>query len=630
MTAKPPFGLWPSPLTPRAMASALRLDDVQWDSDGRRVVWLESRDGRGSLWCADVAGADAPRELTPGDMSVRGRVGYGGGDFTVAGGTVYFADAVSGRLQRQSLAGGLPRPLTPAFGAAAAPALSPDGRWLLYVHSSEGQDSLAVVDAAGAQWPQRLVGGRDFFMWPSWHPDGQQIAYVAWDHPNMPWDGTTLQLAELDRSGATPVVRESRQLAGGPSTSIFQPAFSPDGRHLAYVSDADGWWHVYLYELATQRHSRLTDGAAEHGQPAWAQGMRTLAWGRDGRRLYFLRSEGGARRVCVQPVDGGPCQFLSDGEGYTWFTQPAASPAGDALAGIAAAPATPPRIMLADGQRSRVLRRSTGELIPEAQLASALPVTWPAPGAGSIYGVLYLPPGYVPGGSGPRPPAVVTVHGGPTGQATTAYKADAQFLATRGYVVLDVNYRGSAGYGRAYAQALREQWGVLDVADAISAARYLGAAGIADPARLVIMGGSAGGYTVLEALCQAPELFRAAVCLYGVSNLFTLAADTHKFEAHYLDSLVGPLPEAAARYRERSPIFHAERIATPLAVFQGADDKVVPPEQSEAIVAALRRRGVPHHYQVFPGEGHGWRRTESIEAYYKALEAFLRQYVIFA
>jgi dipeptidyl aminopeptidase/acylaminoacyl peptidase len=285
--------------------------------------------------------------------------------------------------------------------------------------------------------------------------------------------------------------------------------------------------------------------------------------------------------------------------------------------------------MLADGERSRVLRRSSGELIPEAQLAGALPVTWSA-GGGTVYGVLYLPPGYVPSGAGPRPPAVVRVHGGPTDQATAAYSAEVQFLATRGYAVLDVNHRGSTGYGRAYAQALRGEWGAFDVADTLGAARYLAAAGIADPARIVVMGGSAGGFTALASLCQAPELFRAGVVRYGVANLFTLAADTHKFEARYLDGLVGLLPETAARYRERSPLFHADKIAAPMLICQGAEDKVVPPEQSEAIVAALRRRGVPHVYHLFPGEGHGWRRAETIEAYYKAVETFLRQYVIFA
>jgi dipeptidyl aminopeptidase/acylaminoacyl peptidase len=611
------------------MAGAVRLDDVQWDSDGRRLVWLETRDGRGSLWCADVAAGEAPRELTPGDLAVRGRVGYGGGEFTVAAGTLVFAEAASGRLFRQSLDGGSPRPITPAFGAAAAPALAPDGRHLLYVHSYEGVDCIAVADSEGRQWPQRLATGHDFYLWPCWHPAGDRIAYVAWDHPAMPWDSTTLYLADLDQSGPLPTLTATRPIAGGPATSIFQPTFAPDGRYLAYVSDLDGWWHVYVHDLATGEQRRLTEGAAEHGQPAWAQGLRTLAWGRDGKRLYYLRNEGGVRRVCVQPVDGGPAQTLSDGEGYTWFAQPAASPTADALAGIASAPATPPRVMLADGARSRVVRRSSGELVPAARLAGALPVTWTA-GSGTVYAVLYLPPGYVPGGAGDRPPAVVRVHSGPTDQAVAAYSPEVQFLATRGYAVLEVNYRGSTGYGRAYTQALRGEWGAYDVADAIGAARYLATAGIADPARIVIMGGSAGGFTVLAALCQAPELFRAGICRYAVTNLFTLAADTHKFEAHYLDGLVGLLPETAARYRERSPLLNAEKLVTPLLIFQGAEDKVVPPEQAEQLVAALRRRGVPHAYHLFPGEGHGWRRAETIEAYYRAIEAFLRQYVIYA
>ena len=624
-----PFGLWPSPLTPQQMAAGLRLDDVQWDRDGRRLVWLETRDGRGTLWCADVVAGEAPRELTPGDLAVRGRVGYGGGEFTVGAGTVVFAEAHSGRLFHQRLDGGPAAPLTPAFGAAAAPALAPDSRHLLYVHTYEGVDCLAVTDTEGRLWPQRLATGHDFYMWPCWHPAGTQIAYVAWDHPAMPWDSTTLYVADLDLSGPLPTVKATQILAGGPATSIFQPTFAPDGRHLAYVSDLDGWWHVYVCHLATGEHRRLSEGAAEHGQPAWGQSPRTLAWGRDGKRLYYLRNEGGFRRVCVQPVDGGPAQPLSDGEGYTWFTQPAASSNTDTLGGIASSPAIPPRVMLADGERTRVVRRSSGELVPEARYASALPVTWTA-GGGTIYGVLYLPVGYVPGSAGAKPPAVVRVHSGPTDQAVATYSPEVQFLATRGYVVLEVNYRGSTGYGRAYTQALRGEWGAYDVADAISAARYLAVAGIADPARIVLLGGSAGGFTVLATLIQAPELFRAGICRYAVTNLFTLAADTHKFEAHYLDSIVGPLPETAARYRERSPLLNVERLNTPLLIFQGAEDKVVPPAQAELLVSALQRRGVPHVYHCFPGEGHGWRLAATIENYYRAIEVFLREYVIFA
>jgi dipeptidyl aminopeptidase/acylaminoacyl peptidase len=287
-------------------------------------------------------------------------------------------------------------------------------------------------------------------------------------------------------------------------------------------------------------------------------------------------------------------------------------------------------VVVADGQSTRVLRRSAGELVPAKQLSAAHPVSWPTAGGAVAHGLLYLPAGYTPGQEGPRPPAIVRIHGGPTGQETSAYDGNIQFFVTRGYAVLDVNYRGSTGYGRAYMLALRESWGICDVEDALSAARYLGESGAADPSRLVIYGGSAGGYTVLESLCRAPGTFRAGICLYGVSSLFGLAADTHKFEAHYLDLIVGPLPEEAARYRERSPIFHADQIRDPVAVFQGAEDTVVPPAQSEEIVAALRRGGVPHIYQLYPGEGHGWRRPETIEAFYTAVDAFLRQHVIFA
>ncbi|MFV9503712.1 MAG: S9 family peptidase [Oscillochloridaceae bacterium umkhey_bin13] len=628
MSTTPSFGLWPSPLTPRQMAASVRIDDLQWDSDGRHLVWLESRDGRGSLWGLEVASGDAPRELTPGALAVRGRVGYGGGEFAVAHGSVFFAEASSGRLFRQALSGGMPEPLTPAFGAACSPAPSPDAQHLLFVHSYEEQDCLAVVDTAGQHWPQRVATGHDFYMWPCWHPAGTHVAFVAWDHPNMPWDGTGLYLAEVDRRGPLPELRNLTMVAGGPHTSIFQPSFAPDGRFLAFVSDQAGWWQIYLHDLATGTQHRLTDATAEYAHPAWAYGQRAYAWGRAGRRIYALRNDDGVRRIEVHPVDGGPPQVLSDGEGYAWFSQPAADPNADALAGTASAPTVPQRLLIADGTSTRIVRRSSGELIPAAQLAQALPVSWSA-GAEQVYGLLYLPPGYQPGASGPRPPAIIRIHGGPTDQAVASYSGEIQFLATRGYVVLEVNYRGSTGYGRTYAQALNEAWGEYDVTDTIAGACYLVEAGIADPARLVVMGGSAGGLTVLAALCREPDLFRAGVCRYGVANLFTLAADTHKFEARYLDRLVGPLPETAARYRERSPIFQIDRLRTPLAIYQGAEDKVVPPDQAEAIVGALRRRGVPHIYHLFPGEGHGWRRTETIITYYQTLDAFLREFVVF-
>lgn len=622
------YGLWPSPLSPRSLAGGLRLYDVQWDSDGQTLVWLEGRSDRGVLVCAPADGSSALRDLTV-DISVRARVGYGGGDFTVSQGLVFFVAADSGRLYRQALAGGAAQAITPAFGRAAAPVLSPDGRWLLFVHSYEDIDSLALVDAAGAQWPQRLVQGHDFYMQPCWHPDGRRIAYVAWNHPLMPWDGTTLYLAELSRDGA-PVVTATHVIAGGDDVAVFQPAFSPDGRWLSYVADQSGVGQIYLYDLASGNERMLTAGSGEHGQPAWAQGMRSYGWGHDSQTIFLTRSEYGIRRLSAQPIAGGTARELQPAAGYSWFDQPACSPTAAVVASIASASTRPPRLVVADTNRMRVARYTTTETISADELAPAQPISWRSAGGVEVHGLLYLPRGYQPGGDGLLPPAIVRIHGGPTGQSTAAYSAPTQFFTTRGYVVLDVNYRGSTGYGRAYMLALRENWGICDVEDAISAAQHLADARIADPARLVIMGGSAGGYTVLEALCRAPGRFRAGLCMYGVSNLFGLAADTHKFEARYLDSMVGPLPAASDRYRDRSPLFHADLIKDPLAVFQGSEDRVVPQDQSDSIVASLRRRGVPHEYHLYAGEGHGWRKQETIEAFYTALEKFLQQYVLFA
>jgi dipeptidyl aminopeptidase/acylaminoacyl peptidase len=626
-----PYGLWPSPLTPRSMAGGTRLSDVAWDSDGRTLVWLEGRGDRGVLVCAGAEG-DAPRDLT-GELSVRAQVGYGGGDFAVAGGHAYFVEQSSGRLYRQPLAAGRAAPVTPAFGHAAAPAPSPDGAWVVYVHSYERVDRLAIVDAAGARWPQQLVAGADFYMQPRWHPAGARLAWVAWDRPNMPWDGTRLYLGTLrpGDGGAPPTLAESRAIAGGDEVAIFQPEFSPDGRYLAYISNESGWDNLYLYDLEAGTSRALTDERAELGQPAWTQGLRSYGFSPDGRGLYFLRNEGGSRSIWAYDFHLGLAHELPMLPEYTWFEQPAIAPHTGRPAFIASSATIPPRAVSLDehGTNPRVRARGAAEDIPPPELAEPRPVSWRGPDGATAHGLYYPPAGDRPAAGGP-PPAIVQVHGGPTGQAVASYNPRAQFFATRGYAVLEVNYRGSTGYGREYTRALRGAWGVFDVEDTIGGARFLADAGLADRDRLVVMGGSAGGYTVLQAQVGHPGVFKAALCLYGVSNLFTLAADTHKFEERYLDSLVGPLPEARALYRERSPLFFADRIQDPIAIFQGDSDRVVPRDQSDAIVAALARRGVPHEYHVYAGEGHGWRKRETVEAFYTAVERFLRQYVLFA
>jgi dipeptidyl aminopeptidase/acylaminoacyl peptidase len=633
-----PYGLWESPISPRSLAGALRLSDVQWDSDGQTLVWLEGRAKQGVLVQAVPASGEAPADLTT-ELSVRAQVGYGGGEFAVAGGHVFFVER-SGRLYRQPLHSGTSRPITPEFGSAAAPAASPDGDWVMFVHSYENIDRIALVDAEGYQWPQWIVGGHDFYMQPCWHPDSTRIAYIGWSYPQMPWDGTTLYLATLQASHGgegAPVVADVQVVAGSEEVAIFQPEFSPDGRWLSYVSDEDGWSHIFLLNLEDGSRRRFTHTDAEHGTPAWVQGMRTYGWSHDSQAIYMVRNERGIARLCRQRIDQHEAEPLGGLETYTWLSQPAISPTANAVALVGTASTQPPRLLLHESPpermpTARVMQRSQAEVVPATKLAQAQPVSWPLDNGLEIHGMLYLPPGTTReelAAASVRPPALIKIHGGPTAQAVASYAGDVQFFATRGYVVLLVNYRGSTGYGKLYKEALRGGWGIVDVEDAVSGARFLREQGIADGRRIVIMGGSSGGYTVLEALCRAPGVFRAGLCFYGISNLFTLVDDTHKFEARYLDTLVGPLPEASDIYRERSPLFHAELIKDPVAIFQGTEDTIVPRNQSDAIVAALKRNGVPHEYHLYEGEGHGWRKPDTIEAFYNSVDAFLRQYVLF-
>ncbi len=647
------FGTWSSPISPKALAGALRLDDVQWDDASDTLVWLEGRGATGVLVAQQ--GLTAPRDLTD-DLSVRARVGYGGGDFTVGSGAVFFAGP-GGRLYRQALAHGSARPITPAFGEAAAPRLSADGRWLVYVHTYERADCLALVDAEGSQWPRRLAAGTDFVMQPAWHPGGGYVAYVAWDHPQMPWDGTELRLLRLEYIHEMPFVAAVETLAGSAEVAIAQPEFSPDGRWLAYVSDQTGWNQLYVYDLESQTHRQLTDAEADHGMPAWAQGVRTYGWAGDSKRLVYLRSEGGFSSLWRCDLRTGQNARLPGLEAYGDMHHIAVSTRQDVVAVVASGaqtparfislpfdeptipprrapePNQPPGISVIVGQPAQetvyIHRRSATEAIPPEQLATAQAITWKGHDGEPVHGLYYAPASDRFEGVG-APPLIVHVHGGPTSQVRAGYSPLAQFFATRGYAVLMVNYRGSTGYGKAYMNKLRGSWGIYDVEDSATGAAALAQQGLADPSKFVIMGGSAGGFTVLQSLVEKPGFYKAGISAFGVSNQFALATDTHKFEERYLDSMLGPLPQAAAVYRERSPIFHAHRIIDPMAVFQGEDDQVVPRAQSDTIVESLRTRGVPHIYHVYPGEGHGWRKPETIEHYYNSVLAFLAQYVLYA
>ncbi|HPS32607.1 MAG TPA: prolyl oligopeptidase family serine peptidase [Anaerolineaceae bacterium] len=615
-----PFGTWLSPITPELIGGSARFSDVQWAPGSDRLVWCGSLSGKASL--LTQVGLDAPSELSAG-FNPSGSIGYGGGEFCAGVGGAVFAEK-DGRLYFAPYGPGSPQALTPAFGRCASPKLSPAQDRVLFVHSYEERDVLALVRLDGKSWPRVFASGADFYMQPTWSPDGKAAAWVEWDHPDMPWDGTRLMFAVLDESGGAPA--EAHLLDGGPETPIFQPEFSPDGRYLAYLRNPGEWDQLVLFDLQTGEKRILLDGRSLL-PPAWVQGSRVLAWAPESSALYFLENQ--QAKVYLRKVDirSGESQAVDIGA-FTNLEQLCVSASG-ALALIAQSPSLPARIIILQAGQMRIAARSRADDLHPEDLPQAQEVDWLSSDGARVFGTYYAPANRNFSAEG-LPPMVVYIHGGPTSAARIGFDLDTAFFTSRGYAYLEVNYRGSTGFGRSYRDALRGNWGKLDLQDAVEGARAVVGMGLANPSRLIIKGGSAGGYTVLNALIHYPGFFKAGLCSYGVSNLFTLDMDTHKFEAHYNASLIGALPEAAQKYHDFSPIFHAHKIQDPLAIFQGADDKVVPQSQSDSIVEVLRANRVPYVYRIYPGEGHGFRKSESIIDYYNTIERFLLQQVIFS
>ncbi len=621
-----PYGSWRSPIDAATVARAgRRLGAARIAGDGA-VWWAEGRpadQGRTVLMRRPPGGA--PEEVTPPGTNVRTRVHeYGGGAWTLAApDLVLFADFGDQRLYRQPL-GGAPAPLTPEPPQPAAwryadPRLSPDGTTVVCVrevHEGEGEprNELVALPLDGSADPRPIAGGRDFYSFPRISPDGEWLAWTCWDHPNMPWDGTELWLAPL----ASP--ERGRCLAGGREESIFQPEWDTEGR-LHFVSDRDGWWNLYRLEgEADAAWEEAEDGdaatlaltaeEADLAHPQWLFGGATYAFLDDGS-VACVRTERAEERLALLEPGAGSTRDL--GLPYTHFGFPVVSARRSEVAFAAATPGEETAVVLYDvssGALEEVARAA--EAPPDPAYASTpRPIEFPTTEGDTAYG-FYYPPANAgfEAPAGEAPPLIVQSHGGPTSHAKPALDREFLFWTSRGFGVVDVNYRGSSGYGRAYRNRLRGQWGVFDNADCIAAARHLAEAGDADPARLTIRGGSAGGYATLCALVFHDEL-AAGASYYGVADAETLATDTHKFEARYLDSLIGPYPERADLYRERSPIHFAERLRAPVILFQGLEDEIVPPNQAETMVAALRANGVPHAYLAFEGEQHGFRKAET-------------------
>jgi dipeptidyl aminopeptidase/acylaminoacyl peptidase len=621
-----PYGSWDSPF-PLELLTAGVVRIAEPSVDGDRIWWLEGRPsdgGRQTLVRRDPDGS--VRDVSPAGMNVRDRAHeYGGGAYLARGDLVVVSAFVDGRLYRvgpdrtgEPLT---PAPLTPERSFRFAD-LELDARRdrLLAIredHTGPGEATNAIVAIAldtGAV--EVLVAGADFYAAPRISPDGERLAWIEWNHPNMPWDGALLRLAGIGEEGR---LGDPSTVAGSPTEWVSEPRWSEDGV-LHFVAEPNGWMN--LQRLVDGQIEPIAPMEVEFGAAEWTFGWRTYDIDADGTVVAVGRSTGRDRLYRLGPAAGRVAEIPTD---FTELAFPTLL--GSSLVATSASPTATTALVRIDAAtgRDEPIRPTTSWRPDPADLSVGRPIEFLTTGGRTAHGIFYAPHDrrFRPPG-GERPPLVVTSHGGPTSAASSALNVTFQVFASRGIAVLDVDYGGSTGYGREYRKRLEGEWGVVDVDDCVAGAQFLAERGLVDPDRLAIRGGSASGFTTLAALAFR-DVFGAGISYFGLGDLRAFARETHKFESRYLDRLVGPLPETEERYRDRSPALHADRITAPVLVLQGLEDRVVPPSEAERIVDALWERRVPHAYLAFEGEDHGFRQAASIIRSAEAELSFLGQ-----
>jgi dipeptidyl aminopeptidase/acylaminoacyl peptidase len=590
-------------------AAARTMAEPILSPDADTVVVVVTTNGRAALHLVPVDGG--PERVLTTEPTPRSASAYGGGLFAWAPDGQALVYVAEGDLWRVATTGGPPVRITNhgPDRPAGAPAVSPHGDRVAYVVD---QRDVAVtgVDPQGP-WPVRLSRGNDFALDPTWSADGKFVAWHEWDVPAMSWDESRWSLAPADGSGMVATM-------GEPGVQRQQPRFAPVGSDLSYLCDASGWLNLWVFGPDRDNDRPLVDEPFEHGYPAWSFGQRSTAWSPDGTSIAFTRNESGFGRLCVVDIATRGVTEVAKG------LHSALSWQGDRIVALRSGAVTPPQLVTYDTTRwERRVLAHTAPLGLEATAVEPTEVSWPAEDGETVHGLYYAPPN----AAGP-PPLIVWVHGGPTGQWQVDWRVRVSYFRDQGWAVLAVNHRGSTGFGRAYTQAMRERWGELDVADAAAGMRAAADNGWGDPRAMVPMGGSAGGFTVLHLLGRYGELCAAGVALSAVADLFDLDERGHRFERHYNHSLIGPLPEAAARYAERSPVTFADRITVPLLLLHGSADDVVPVEQSTRVAAAITTAGGTVEHHVYDGEGHGWGRPATVVDELERTDDFLRRHVL--
>jgi dipeptidyl aminopeptidase/acylaminoacyl peptidase len=608
-----PYGSWKSPITTDLIvADSIGLGGAWIDGDS--IYWLEARPTEGGRQVLVRWRNGETTEINAAPFNIRTRVHeYGGGAYTISNGVVYASHFADQRVYRFD--GGDPKPITPAHDLRYADGVIDEKRGLMFCvredHTSPGEAINTIValrldgrdvDSGG----RVLVSGNNFYSNPRLNPAGSRLCWLTWNHPNMPWDGTELWVADVSEGGS---IFNAQKVAGGPTESIFQPEWSPDGR-LYFIGDRTGWWNLYRWNQDTQDEETLYTLDAEFGSPAWSFRQSTYAF-ESADRIVCRYIQNGVSHLATLDLKSRELSDLKTP--FADFYVIRAEPGFAVFLGGSPTQHTAlVRFNLATGE-TIVLRRSSNLTVDPNYISVAEPIEFPTTNGLTAHAFYYAPHNadfMAPAGD--KPPLIVISHGGPTGATNADLDLEIQYWTSRGFGVLDVNYGGSTGYGRAYRERLKGQWGIVDVDDCVNGAQYLVKRGDADPDRLIIRGGSAGGYTTLAALTFR-EVFKAGASYFGISDMEALAQDTHKFESRYCDLLIGPYPSRKDLYIERSPIHFTQRLNCPMILFQGLEDKVVPPAQSQKMFEAVRAKELPVAYIAYEGEQHGFRQAKNIK-----------------
>ena len=616
-----PYGSWKSPITSDLIVSGTIMPG-QIALDGEDIYWVERRPAEGGRYVIVRRSPDGRvTDMTPPSFNARTLVHeYGGGAFMVSDGTIYFSNFTDQRLYRQR-SGSEPQQITSGTNLRYADGIMDSKRERIICvcedHTKQGREAsntLVSIALNGGGDNKVLVSGNDFYSSPRLSPDGSCLAWLTWNHPNMPWTQTELWVGETMKDGS---IGNTKRVAGGVDESIFQPEYSPDGV-LYFISDRAGWWNIYRW--CDGNVESLCEMEADFGEPQWLFGMSTYSF-ESANRIICCYTQHGTWHLAS--LDTRTSELEAIKTPYTSITFPQASP-GQAVF-LGGSPTEFDSVIRLDlsTRKLKVIRSSSEVTVDTDYLSMPQAIDFPTEQGLTAYAFFYPPknPDYT-APPGERPPLLVMSHGGPTGATSNVLDLTIQYWTSRGIAVVDVNYGGSSGYGRAYRQRLQGKWGIVDVDDCVNSTRYLIARGEVDPDRLAITGGSAGGYTTLCALTFR-NVFKAGASYYGISDLEVFAKDTHKFESRYLDSLVGSYAERGDLYRERSSINFIERLSCPVIFFQGLEDKIVPPNQAGIMVKALREKGLPVAYIPFEGEQHGFRRAKNIK---RSLDAELYFY----